>query len=244
MSAVTIPKDFSAKLAALVTKALKKDEEADIEEVISAYVAKLKPVKAARKPKKDKDPNAPKRGSSGYIFFGKKRRPELKEENPGISFGDLTKLIAEEWNALSDKKKKPFLDMAAKDKLRYEKEKKAYESGSADASGASDSEEKPKSRGKAKSKKPVESEDESEEKPAPKKASKSKAKAKKADDEESDEEFNSKESEEEVPATVEEEGDVDYSKMTLAELKKLCKEREVDVEGLKTKAEFVEALEG
>ena len=36
----------------------------------------------------------------------------------------LTKLIAEEWNALSDKKKKPYLDMAAKDKLRYEKEKK------------------------------------------------------------------------------------------------------------------------
>jgi len=32
--------------------------------------------------------------------------------------------------------------------------------------------------------------------------------------------------------------------MTLAELKKLCKEREVDVKGLKTKAEFVEALEG
>jgi hypothetical protein len=156
-TAVMMPANFAEKLAKLIVNM---EEDDDVEDIISSFVAKLKPAKAtARKTKAKKDPNAPKRGSSGYIFYGKKRRPEIKAEDPTMAFGDITKMIAEEWNALPDKKKKPYLDMAAKDKIRYEKEKKEYES------GASDSEEKPKSR-KSKAKKPVESEDEeSEEKP-------------------------------------------------------------------------------
>jgi hypothetical protein len=74
-----------------------------------------------------KDPNAPKRPASGYMFYGQKRRPELKKSDPKLGFGDLTKQIAGEWNALSDQEKKPFLKLALKDKARYEKEKEAYE---------------------------------------------------------------------------------------------------------------------
>lgn len=34
-----------------------------------------------------KDPNAPKRGLSAYMFFANEQRENVREENPGISFG-------------------------------------------------------------------------------------------------------------------------------------------------------------
>lgn len=33
------------------------------------------------------DPNAPKRGLSAYMFFAQEQRDNVREENPGISFG-------------------------------------------------------------------------------------------------------------------------------------------------------------
>jgi hypothetical protein len=33
------------------------------------------------------DPNAPKRGLSAYMFFANDQRDNVREENPGISFG-------------------------------------------------------------------------------------------------------------------------------------------------------------
>ena len=34
-----------------------------------------------------KDPNAPKRGLSAYMFFANEQRDNVREENPGITFG-------------------------------------------------------------------------------------------------------------------------------------------------------------
>ena len=34
------------------------------------------------------DPNAPKRGLSAYMFFANEQRDNVREENPGISFGN------------------------------------------------------------------------------------------------------------------------------------------------------------
>ena len=36
------------------------------------------------------DPNAPKRGLSAYMFFANEQRDNVREENPGISFGTIT----------------------------------------------------------------------------------------------------------------------------------------------------------
>jgi len=33
------------------------------------------------------DPNAPKRGLSAYMFFANEQRDNVREENPGITFG-------------------------------------------------------------------------------------------------------------------------------------------------------------
>ena len=36
------------------------------------------------------DPNAPKRGLSAYMFFANEQRDNVREENPGITFGMVT----------------------------------------------------------------------------------------------------------------------------------------------------------
>jgi len=73
-----------------------------------------------------KDPNAPKRGLSAYMFFANEQRDTVREENPGITFGQVGKLLGERWKALNDKQRAPYEAKAAADKKRYEDEKQAY----------------------------------------------------------------------------------------------------------------------
>ncbi|KAG6362956.1 Non-histone chromosomal protein 6 [Diaporthe eres] len=80
--------------------------------------------KATRRAKKD--PNAPKRGLSAYMFFANEQRENVREENPGITFGQVGKLLGERWKALNEKQRAPYEAKAAADKKRYEDEKQAY----------------------------------------------------------------------------------------------------------------------
>ncbi|KAL3493649.1 high mobility group box domain-containing protein [Aspergillus germanicus] len=80
----------------------------------------------ARPERKKKDPNAPKRGLSAYMFFANDNRDKVREDNPGITFGQVGKMLGEKWKALSDKERKPYDDKAAADKKRYEEEKAQY----------------------------------------------------------------------------------------------------------------------
>ncbi|KAK8192646.1 Non-histone chromosomal protein 6 [Zalaria obscura] len=79
--------------------------------------------------KKKKDPNMPKRGLSAYMFFANEQREKVREDNPGIKFGDVGKMLGEKWKGLSDKQKGPYEAKAAADKKRYEEEKAAYTAG-------------------------------------------------------------------------------------------------------------------
>ncbi|KAJ6096204.1 high mobility group box domain-containing protein [Penicillium sp. IBT 16267x] len=85
---------------------------------------KAKPERATRR---KKDPNAPKRGLSAYMFFANDNRENVREENPGISFGQVGKVLGEKWKALSDSERKPYDDKATADKKRYEEEKTKYQ---------------------------------------------------------------------------------------------------------------------
>ncbi|RDL42260.1 uncharacterized protein BP5553_02239 [Venustampulla echinocandica] len=76
--------------------------------------------------KKKKDPNAPKRGLSAYMFFANEQRDNVREENPGITFGQVGKVLGERWKALNDKQRGPYEAKAAVDKKRYEDEKAIY----------------------------------------------------------------------------------------------------------------------
>lgn len=60
------------------------------------------------------------------MFFANEQRENVREENPGISFGQVGKLLGERWKALNDKQRAPYEAKAAADKKRYEDEKQAY----------------------------------------------------------------------------------------------------------------------
>ncbi|RMZ71526.1 non-histone chromosomal 6 [Pyrenophora seminiperda CCB06] len=81
---------------------------------------------SAESGKKKKDPNAPKRGLSAYMFFANDQRDKVREDNPGIKFGEVGKLLGEKWKALNEKQRAPYEVKARQDKERYEQEKAAY----------------------------------------------------------------------------------------------------------------------
>jgi len=80
-----------------------------------------------RKKRAKKDPNAPKRGLSAYMFFANDNRDKVREENPGITFGQVGKSLGDKWKALTESERKPYDAKAAADKKRYEEEKAKYQ---------------------------------------------------------------------------------------------------------------------
>ncbi|KIL64601.1 hypothetical protein M378DRAFT_77996 [Amanita muscaria Koide BX008] len=83
--------------------------------------------KATASRKGKKDPKAPKRPLSAYMFFSQDWRERIKTENPDAGFGEVGKLLGAKWKELDDEEKKPYVERAAQDKNRAEKEKAAYE---------------------------------------------------------------------------------------------------------------------
>ncbi|GAB2285560.1 FACT complex subunit ssrp1 [Dionaea muscipula] len=79
-----------------------------------------------RKPKKKKDPHAPKRNLSGYLFFSQAERETLKKERPGIPFPEVGKIIGDKWKRMSAEEKEPYEAMARADKKRYKDEIGGY----------------------------------------------------------------------------------------------------------------------
>lgn len=76
--------------------------------------------------RKKKDPDAPKRSLSAYMFFANENRDIVRAENPGITFGQVGKTLGDKWKALNADEKVPYETKAEADKKRYEKEKAEY----------------------------------------------------------------------------------------------------------------------
>jgi len=75
--------------------------------------------------KAKKNPNAPKRPLSAYMFFSQDWRERIKAENPDAGFGEIGKLLGAKWKEMDDEDKKPYNEQAAADKVRADKEKEA-----------------------------------------------------------------------------------------------------------------------
>ncbi|KAH8025403.1 hypothetical protein HPB51_007715 [Rhipicephalus microplus] len=75
-------------------------------------MADYKPPKGdkSKKRKRAKDPNAPKRPL-----------PNVRQENPDSSVGEVAKELGRRWNEVGDDVKAKYEGLAAKDKARYEK---------------------------------------------------------------------------------------------------------------------------
>jgi len=76
--------------------------------------------------KTQKDPNAPKRWRSSFVFFTFEFRPRVMQENPGIRFVDMGNVLGEMWRSLNPEEKKRYEDQAAQDKLRFAHEMEVY----------------------------------------------------------------------------------------------------------------------
>ncbi|KAJ7721921.1 high mobility group box domain-containing protein [Mycena olivaceomarginata] len=75
---------------------------------------------------KDAALRAPRRALSAYMFFSQEWRDTLKAENPDAGFGDIGKLLGAKWKELDDEERKPYVEQAAKDKMRAEEEKRVF----------------------------------------------------------------------------------------------------------------------
>ncbi|KAI4321358.1 hypothetical protein MLD38_034750 [Melastoma candidum] len=79
-----------------------------------------------KRKQKKKDPNAPKKAMSGYNFFLQNENEKMKKSNPGISFGDASREIADKWRGMSVEEKEPYVAKALADKKRYMDELSGY----------------------------------------------------------------------------------------------------------------------
>lgn len=61
--------------------------------------------------------SAPKRGRSAYMLFADEQREKVREENPGIMLGEVSKAIGEMWKGLSEKQRAPYEAKVAADKV-------------------------------------------------------------------------------------------------------------------------------
>ncbi|CAM9436643.1 unnamed protein product [Ectocarpus sp. 12 AP-2014] len=99
------------------------------EQELSVYDGPLKvPNKRAKK-----DPLAPKRAMSAFLHFSQSMRPRLRETYPEAKNMDMSKMLGQEWNRMSDEEKLPYQTKAHDDTLRYREAMTVWKDGGADA---------------------------------------------------------------------------------------------------------------
>ncbi|KAF9415425.1 non-histone protein [Podila epigama] len=76
----------------------------------------------------EKDKNSPKRPRNSYIFFTLMKRDDIKKKHPEFKPTEITKMLGEEWQKLSESEKESYGTMAENDKKRYQAEMENYDS--------------------------------------------------------------------------------------------------------------------
>ena len=69
----------------------------------------------------------PKKALTAYFCFMNTTRQQVKDANPGDKVGDIAKKLGAMWKSLGDEEKKPYLEMAAKDKERHQMEMEEFQ---------------------------------------------------------------------------------------------------------------------
>ena len=110
--------DSNVELIKKICNELNKSSK--IDDLIEKFLEKPKKIKGG---KAAKDPNAPKRAKSSYMFFTDYMRTKIRAKYPNDSMGEVSKKLGKMWNGLTPKEKSKFEKMASKDKVRYQNEK-------------------------------------------------------------------------------------------------------------------------
>eukprot|EP00553_Chaetoceros_curvisetus_P014457 CAMPEP_0204647022 /NCGR_PEP_ID=MMETSP0718-20130828/5453_1 /ASSEMBLY_ACC=CAM_ASM_000674 /TAXON_ID=230516 /ORGANISM="Chaetoceros curvisetus" /LENGTH=192 /DNA_ID=CAMNT_0051669461 /DNA_START=78 /DNA_END=656 /DNA_ORIENTATION=- len=97
----------------------------DEDSVNNHYISEEEEPTRKRKPKKD--PNKPKRNMSAFFLYSNANRARIKEENPGIKFGQIAKLLSTEFKDISESERAKYDKLAQADKERYQREMEDYE---------------------------------------------------------------------------------------------------------------------
>jgi len=87
-----------------------------------------KKVHDTKRKKKDRDPNAPKQPLTAFFCYMKEEREKAKKKFTEIKKNkELMMKLGEIWKEMNPEKKQKYVDMAKKEKERYEKKKKEYD---------------------------------------------------------------------------------------------------------------------
>lgn len=84
---------------------------------------------AVKKEKRVKDPEAPKRSKSSYLWFCSEERDKIKKEKPTLSAKEITAELGTKWQSLKSSSPdllKKYESLASDDKSRYASEKAVY----------------------------------------------------------------------------------------------------------------------
>merc|ERR1712038_1058919 len=102
------------------------DEKGDLIVTNTGNESSVAPSSKTKSGKAERDVNAPKRNLSAYLLYQNAMRDEFKRENPGMTFGQLSKYTSCMYKLLSPEEKATWVTRADQDKLRYEKELEEY----------------------------------------------------------------------------------------------------------------------
>ena len=108
-------------IATVCIKLGQHDKIAELTTTLLGEPLKIKPMK---------DPEKPKRPTSGYLYFCQDARPaimkNMSKNNAKLVLGNIAKVLGRDWKALSDDKRKVYEEKSKIDKERYEVEMEQY----------------------------------------------------------------------------------------------------------------------
>ena len=76
--------------------------------------------------KKLRDPNAPKRPKTGYMYFCQEFRGSTQKKHPDLRMGGISKELGKLWGTYSPEDKEPYNDKSMVDRNRYDEEIEEY----------------------------------------------------------------------------------------------------------------------
>mmetsp|Transcript_6374 Transcript_6374/g.12012 ORF Transcript_6374/g.12012 Transcript_6374/m.12012 type:complete len:402 (+) Transcript_6374:533-1738(+) len=76
--------------------------------------------------KKQRDPMAPKRNLSAYLLYQNAMRDQFKADNPGMTFGQLSKYTSHMYKSLTPRERAEWDERSKRDKERFQEEMKHY----------------------------------------------------------------------------------------------------------------------